>query len=43
MWKVKHFKTKEALQAFMQRHHAVQIYVHNKPYSCEYKPLRKIH
>ena len=43
MWKVKHFATFEAFNNWIERnknkYRIERIFVNNKPYSIEYKPL----
>lgn len=43
MWKIKTFKTKEAMNKFIHTHRIAyqQIYVNNVPYAIEYKPLKE--
>jgi len=46
MWKTKHFKTREAMQTFINRNEAriqwVEIFVNNA-YAIEYRKLRRIY
>lgn len=44
MWKIKTFKTKEAMDRFIYTHRIAyrQVYINNVPYAIEYKPLKEL-
>ena len=44
MWKIKTFKTKEAMDKFIRTHRIAyqQIYINNVAYAIEYKSLKEV-
>lgn len=46
MWKIKTFKTKQAMNNFLAKHqhkiHWVEVFINNA-YAIEYRPLRKVY
>ena len=44
MWKIKTFKTKEQMTAFVNRHQIQwqEVFINNVPYAIEYKEIKKL-
>ena len=44
MWKIKTFKTKDAMQKFIDRHFIVwhEVFIDNTPYAIEYAKVTKV-